>query len=132
MRDRERLIDPAWRAGVDGAEELYVALSGAIGHNLFQTRLDYPVKNDLWMVLYLNRMLCARFGLPLGYGGFRERPLEEVCKWMSHRPPDEEDLLGDLLAGALGRMSLRWESPFSARGPEEVAGSGQSARSKAR
>ena len=34
------------------------------------------------MVLYLNRLLCPRFGLPLGRGGFREKKLTEMASWM--------------------------------------------------
>jgi hypothetical protein len=93
MRDRERLLDPAWRAEVAGAEDLFNALSSAIGHNLVRADLDYSVKGDRWMVLYLNRLLCVRFGLALGYGGLRERPVEELCSWMSSEPPAEEPLV---------------------------------------
>jgi hypothetical protein len=90
MRDRQRLLDPDWRRGVAGANELYTALSGAIGHNLLRADLDYTVKNNQWMVLYLNRMLCVRFGLPLGYGGFRERPVTDLCAWMAEVFPSDE------------------------------------------
>jgi hypothetical protein len=93
MRDRQRLLDPRWRDGIKGADELFGALAGAVGHNLLRAELDYAVKGDRWMVLYLNRMLCARFGLPLGYGGFRERPLEELCGWMAEALPPEEELI---------------------------------------
>jgi hypothetical protein len=89
MRDRARLLDPAEREKIPGAESLFRALAGAIGHNLLFAELNRSVKNDQWMVLYLNRMLCARFGLPIGYGGFRERPLIEMCEWMSHPTPGD-------------------------------------------
>lgn len=82
MRDRARLLDPKVRARLPGADLLYEALHGAIGHNLLRAHTDRSVKNDRWMVLYLNRLTCVRYGLPLGYGGFRERPLEEMCRWM--------------------------------------------------
>jgi hypothetical protein len=82
MRDRARLLDPEVRARTPGAQELFEALHGAIGHNLLRAHKDRSVKNDRWMVLYLNRLTCVRYGLPLGYGGFRERPLEVMCGWM--------------------------------------------------
>jgi hypothetical protein len=88
MRDRDRLLNPNVRARIPGAEELYAALHGAIGHNLLRAQTDYSVKNERWMVLYLNRLTCVRYGLPLGYGGFRERSLETMCQWMLH---DVED-----------------------------------------
>jgi hypothetical protein len=82
MRDRARLLDPAFRAATPGAPELFEALHGAIGHNLLRAHTDRSVKDDRWMVLYLNRLTCVRYGLPLGYGGFRERSLEHMCQWM--------------------------------------------------
>jgi hypothetical protein len=93
MRDRERLLNPAWRAENEGAEELFATLASALGHNLLRADLDYSVKNERWMVLYLNRLLCARFGLALGLGGIRERPVEELCAWMVHGGPAEEEVV---------------------------------------
>lgn len=82
MDDRRRLLDPDFRARTPGAEELFKALHGAIGHNLLRADINRSVKNNHWMVLYLNRLTCVRYGLPLGYGGFRERTLKEMCDWM--------------------------------------------------
>jgi hypothetical protein len=82
MDDRKRLLDPDVRARIPGAQQLFDALGGAIGHNLLRAYTNRSVKNNRWMVLYLNRLTCVRYGLPLGYGGFRERPLEEMCRWM--------------------------------------------------
>jgi hypothetical protein len=89
MDDRARLLDPEVRARLPGAQQLFDALGGAIGHNLLRAHTNRSVKNDRWMVLYLNRLTCVRYGLPLGYGGFRERPLEEMCHWMLD---DTEDI----------------------------------------
>lgn len=88
-RDRLRLLDPDMRAKTPGAQPLFEALHGAIGHNLLRVRIDHQVKNDTWMVLYLNRLTCVRYGLPLGYGGFRERTLEDMCEWMLVDVDDE-------------------------------------------
>jgi len=35
------------------------------------------------MVMYLNRMLCVHFGLPLQYGGWREKRLADLQGWLS-------------------------------------------------
>ena len=93
MRDRARLLDPSWRAATPGAEELFAALAGAVAHNLLGTELEYSVKNDRWMVLNINRLLCPRFGLALGLGGIRERPVETLCKWMLDQRPSEQGLV---------------------------------------
>jgi hypothetical protein len=45
--------------------------------------LDYKCKGDRWMVLYLNRLLCPKHWLPLQYGGFKEKTLDELFKWSS-------------------------------------------------
>ena len=82
MRDRARLLDAETRRRIPGAQQLFEALHGAIGHNLLQAHTDRSMKNDRWMVLYLNRLTCVRYGLPLGYGGYKERRLEEMCSWM--------------------------------------------------
>lgn len=92
MRDRSRLLDPNQRRQIPGAEELFRALASAIGHNFLSADLDRSVKNNRWMVLYLNRMLCANFNLPVSYGGFRERSLESMCEWMAN--PIKVDLRG--------------------------------------
>jgi hypothetical protein len=51
--------------------------------------LDKSVKNQRWMILYLNRLMCLKFELPLNFGGFRERPLNVLVGWMErgYKPP---------------------------------------------
>jgi hypothetical protein len=82
MDDRQRLLNEQVRAAIPGAQQLFEALHGAIGHNLLRAELNRSVKDGRWMVLSLNRLTCVRYGLPLGYGGFRERSLEQMCRWM--------------------------------------------------
>jgi hypothetical protein len=69
-------------------------LATALAHNLVHAELDKSVKNQRWMILYLNRLVCLKFGLPLHFGGFRERPLKELVTWMErgYRPPKSEAL----------------------------------------
>jgi hypothetical protein len=82
LEDRARLLDTAQRSAIDGADRLYLALGQAIAFNLLEVEDDYSVKGRRWMVLYLNRLLCPRFDLPLGRGGFRERKLDELATWV--------------------------------------------------
>jgi hypothetical protein len=95
MVDRRRLMDPKTRAQITGADLLHRALAAAVAHNVVWVEQDYAVKKDRWMVIYLNRLLCPRFGLALGKGGFRERSLAEMSTWMRAGPPGatQEELL---------------------------------------
>ena len=60
-------------------------LASALAHNYLVADLDYKCKGERWMVLNLNRLLCVHFDLPLGYGLYKERPLDELCRWV-HEP----------------------------------------------
>ena len=60
-------------------------LASALAHNYLIADLDYKCKGHHWMVLNLNRLLCVHFDLPLNYGQYKERPLEDLCDWM-HEP----------------------------------------------
>jgi hypothetical protein len=57
-------------------------LASALAHNYLVADLDYKCKGERWMVLNLNRLLCVHFDLPLGYGLYKERPLDELCRWI--------------------------------------------------
>jgi hypothetical protein len=82
MADRKQLLEPAVREKIPGADALFRALASAIAHNILSAELNRQVKGVRSMVLYLNRLLCPRFGLPLGRGGFREKKLREMASWM--------------------------------------------------
>ncbi|MBI2266244.1 MAG: hypothetical protein HYU64_13930 [Armatimonadetes bacterium] len=91
MSDRDSLRDPKSAK----FQALRRVVSSAIAHNLLEPILDYEVKGGRWMVLYLNRVLCVQFELPLHYGGFRERKLTELCQWLEQgfRPKKGGSLL---------------------------------------
>ena len=95
MADRKQLLQPAVREKIRGADALFRALASAIANNILSAELNYSVKGGSFMVLYLNRLLCPRFGLPLNHGGFREKKLREMASWMvepEFEPlPDEPD-----------------------------------------
>jgi hypothetical protein len=69
-------------------------LASAMAHNLLIPDIDYKCKNDYWMVLNLNRLLCVHYDLPLGYGLYKERPLQMLIEWID-RPfvPNNKNLL---------------------------------------
>lgn len=90
MADRDQLLKPAVWEKIGGADALFRALASAIANNILSAELNYSVKGGSFMVLYLNRLLCPRFGLPLNRGGFREKKLREMASWMIE--PDFEPL----------------------------------------
>ena len=101
MSDRERLLDVDYRDRNASAARLFAALASAVAYNVITADLNYSVKGNQYMVLYLNRLLCPRFGLPLGRGAFRERKLSQMLTWVEdlpdsgHRDPYEaENVLG--------------------------------------
>lgn len=95
MQEQKMLRDPAYLAKNPAASAFASMLGTAIAHNLLHAELDYKVKGNLYMVLYLNRLLCPKYELPLQFGGFREKPLREFIHWAEkgYRPSKSETLL---------------------------------------
>lgn len=63
--------------------ELRGMLAALVAQNLLEPRLDQKNKGNRYLIFYLNRLVCARFDLPMGYGGWREKPLKELVNWMN-------------------------------------------------
>lgn len=95
MQEREALLDPAYLAKNPPVAAFASMLGTAIAHNLLHAEVDYKVKGNRFMVLYLNRLLCPKYELPLQFGGFREKPLREFITWAEkgYRPSKSETLL---------------------------------------
>jgi hypothetical protein len=81
MADREFLVGDGTRKS-DSAKALRDVLASCIALNLLEPRLDAKNKGERWLVLYLNRLLCLRLGLPLGYGGWRPRKIKPLTEWV--------------------------------------------------
>jgi hypothetical protein len=94
MQEREKLLDRTHLAKNPPAAAFAAILGTAIAHNLLHAELDYKVKGSRYMVLYLNRLLCPKYELPLQYGGFREKPLRDFIAWAEkgYRPTKSETL----------------------------------------
>lgn len=96
MEDREKLMDANYIAAHPNHGRLAEILVASLANNFLEVQLDYSVKGDRWMILNLNRLLCVRYKLPLNYGKFREKTLDELCEWMERgfkRPEKEPSLL---------------------------------------
>lgn len=92
MSDRDRLVRRDTTQTEESTERLVNSLGSAIAFNVLSAEPDRSVKGSEYMVLYLNRILCPRFGLPLGRGGFRERRLSELTTWIEDAPVSESPI----------------------------------------
>lgn len=85
---RRKDIDTLIEAGRIGQNQNYVllekVLKTCISQNLFEEIKEYRQgrKGEKWVILYLNRILCVHFGLPLNYGGWRPRRLSALLSCM--------------------------------------------------
>jgi hypothetical protein len=82
MSERRMLMDQGMLARRRDYARFADLLASALAHNYLVADLDYKCKGDFWMVLNLNRLLCVHYDLPLGYGLYKERPLDELCRWV--------------------------------------------------
>jgi len=83
MADRGRLMDQAYLAERPHHAQVAQVIGESIANNFVEPILDYKCKGEHWMVLYLNRLLCPKHWLPLQYGGFKEKTLDELARWVS-------------------------------------------------
>lgn len=82
MEERKTLLDSGAIKGNPSNARFAQMLATALAHNLLHAELDKSVKNQRWMILYLNRLVCLKYSLPLHVGGFREKPLRDLVSWM--------------------------------------------------
>jgi hypothetical protein len=94
MADRE-VLRQSYKDSPGGPRRtLAEVIASALAHNLLDATLDYHCKGKRWMVLNLNRLLCAHFRLPLQYGGWKERTIRDLVQWLDSgfRPPKQTEL----------------------------------------
>jgi len=82
MSERDVLRKSTGKSTKENFGLLAQVIATCIAHNLLEVNLDQKCKGQYWMVMYLNRMLCMKFNLPLQYGGWRERRLSELQPWI--------------------------------------------------
>jgi hypothetical protein len=86
MSEREILRERSPKSTKKTFELLTQVIATCIAHNLLEVNLNMKCKGQYWMVMYLNRMLCLKFNLPLQYGGWKERRLSELHPWLNKLP----------------------------------------------
>jgi hypothetical protein len=90
MADREILINPVSQQRKPELLRLAEVLSASISNNLLEVYLDKSQgqRGNRWMILYMNRLLCLYFGLPMQYGGWRPLNLDKLCKFVRLPKPE--------------------------------------------
>lgn len=83
MDSRERLRHPEERKN-PRYDKLARIITTCISNNLLEASLDRhqgQKGGKTYMIMYLNRLLCLQFGLPLQYGGWKEHSLNQLCEY---------------------------------------------------
>lgn len=72
---------------------LVKVLRYCIIHNYLSVKYDAKQgkPGNKVVLLYLNRLLCAHFDLPLGKGGWRPKTPDELCAWLDQSVTDTGD-----------------------------------------
>lgn len=81
MNEYEFLKENAKR-GKEKFRQLYQVIESAVAHNILEAESNYRGKGKNFLVLYLNRLLCVPFDLPVQKGCFREQRLKTFLQWM--------------------------------------------------
>lgn len=97
MSDRIKLQNPKHLNQDPGLAHLSRVIKTCVAYNLLHAALDRKQGQkggERKMLLYLNRMLCIHFNLPLGYGGWREQSLKELVTWLhfGFKAPEQLEL----------------------------------------
>ncbi len=84
MADCAYMYDPSTRIKRPEIDAFADVLNTALQYNLLLPEVDRPRPSGRVVVLYLNRLVCTKYDLPLHYGGFRVKRLQDVMYWPTH------------------------------------------------
>lgn len=59
-------------------------LSICFAYNLIDFKLNYKCQKKDWMVMYLNRIYCAKYNLPLYNGKFSKKKIKDLALWVNN------------------------------------------------
>ena len=80
-QDRETLVQAARDGPGNPYFELASTVSSCVAQNVFEVRDNHKQDNRTWVVLYLNRLFCARFDLVYHVGGWQRVSLRRLQLW---------------------------------------------------
>lgn len=69
---------------MDSYKTLKSTIKSCLANNLIEAR-EISQGGDENLVFYLNRLLCVKFNLPLNYGGWKHKKINELQTWMDGR-----------------------------------------------
>jgi len=84
MAQRSEIKDKILKDKNNPYYNLARCLTICISYNLIDYKLNYKCKGKEWMILYLNRIYCAKYKLPLNNGKFKEKTLKDLLGWMTN------------------------------------------------
>jgi hypothetical protein len=84
MAERNLLKDYALKDPTHVYHQLAKSLVLCISYNLIDIKLNYRCKGKDLMLIYLNRLYCARYDLPLHSGHFKERNLTTLLGYLNN------------------------------------------------
>jgi hypothetical protein len=80
-------LDSTTGSRKEARETLRKVISECVSENLLITReSSASTSRDAGTVFYLNRTLCAHYGLPLQFGGWQDVPVTQIIEWMEQGP----------------------------------------------
>ncbi|MDG7006668.1 MAG: hypothetical protein JRN06_00320 [Nitrososphaerota archaeon] len=92
MSERGQLLDEKTLAQRSDFKKVTELVSLCLAYNLMDASLDRSQGNDRWMILYLNRLLCALNDLPLHYGGWRPLSLAKLVSFSGRVVPEQSEV----------------------------------------
>lgn len=94
MSERDLLKDTVLKNPQHPLFRLARCLVTCISYNLIDYTLNYKCQGKVLMVLYLNRVYCAKYDLPLDNGKFKIKKVTEIAPWLDkvYSPKKERNL----------------------------------------
>ena len=93
VRERDAIVETSRDSGAP-ERRLVNALASALAHNVLIHRPSEGRQDGDRAVFYLNRLACPALGLPLGFGGYRQRRVSHLEEWMMGTPQAHQLELG--------------------------------------
>jgi hypothetical protein len=83
MSDRKLLKDNALHDKNHVYHKLAKCIATCIAYNLLDFKLNYRCQNKDLMLLYINRIYCVKYNLPMNNGRFKQRNLITLLSWFN-------------------------------------------------